>query len=223
MDPAAARRNRRTVAAAFGLVGLMGGVSFAAVPLYNLFCRITGYNGTPRIGGAAPGAGEPTVTVRFNANTHPSLPWRFEPRQPSVRLRVGEEAMAYYDARNLSDRPVTGISTYNVTPEVAGKYFHKTACFCFDEQTLGPGGQAEMPLAFWVDPKIAEDPNTRGIRTVTVNYTFFRSLSDAERAGALADAGPHVGRRQEGGAAAPANQGGGVRRAGLDRRPFFPD
>jgi cytochrome c oxidase assembly protein subunit 11 len=189
------KRNRRVAAGAFGVVAMMVGVSFAAVPLYDLFCRVTGFNGTPQIGTARPAqAGEAVVTVRFNANTQPQLPWRFEPAQPAVQLRVGEEAMGFYRARNLSDRPATGISTYNVTPEVVGKYFHKTACFCFEEQTLAPGQEVDMPLAFWVDPRIAEDPNTRGIRTITVNYTFHRSLNDAERSGALANAGPHVGR-----------------------------
>jgi cytochrome c oxidase assembly protein subunit 11 len=199
MEPARqsqlAQRNRRVGAAVAAVVVGMVGVSFAAVPLYDLFCRVTGYNGTPMIGQAAPAqAGELAVTVRFNANTQPNLPWRFEPAQPSLQLRVGEEGMGFYQARNLSDQPVTGISTYNVTPEVVGKYFHKTACFCFEEQTLTPGQEVDMPLSFWVDPRIAEDPNTRGIRTITVNYTFFRSLNDAERAGALANAGPHVGR-----------------------------
>jgi cytochrome c oxidase assembly protein subunit 11 len=191
-----ARRNKRVAGAAFGLVFGMVGVSFAAVPLYDWFCRVTGFGGTPMIGQQAPATpGEFVVTVRFNANTQPQLPWRFEPVQPSVQLRVGEEGVGFYQARNLSDRPATGISTYNVTPEVVGKYFHKTACFCFEEQTLEPGQQVDMPLAFWVDPRIAEDPNTRGIRTITVNYTFHRSLHDAERAGALANAGPHVGRQ----------------------------
>jgi cytochrome c oxidase assembly protein subunit 11 len=195
-----AKRNRRTGLAAAGVVAGMVGVSFAAVPLYDLFCRVTGFNGTPMIGQAAPGAtGERTITVRFNANTQPNLPWRFEPAQPSVELRLGEEAMGFYHALNLSAGPATGVSTYNVTPEVVGKYFHKVACFCFEEQTLTPGQEVDMPLTFWVDPRIATDPNTRGIRTITISYTFFRSLNDAERAGALANAGPHVGR----GAAAP--------------------
>jgi cytochrome c oxidase assembly protein subunit 11 len=190
-----ARRNRRVGAAVATVVVGMVGVSFAAVPLYDLFCRVTGYNGTPMIGSARPAAaGEQTVTIRFNANTQPNLPWRFEPAQPALQLRVGEEALGFYRARNLSDRPATGISTYNVTPEVVGRYFHKTACFCFEEQTLTPGQEVDMPLAFWVDPRIAEDPNTRGIRTITVSYTFFRSLNDADRAGAVANAGPHVGR-----------------------------
>ncbi|MGG5810722.1 cytochrome c oxidase assembly protein [Falsiroseomonas sp. CW058] len=196
------RRNRRTAAAAFTVVAGMVGLSFAAVPLYDLFCRVTGYNGTPMVGTQRPDqAGDFVVTVRFNANTQPNLPWRFEPAQPSVQLRVGEEGMGFYHARNLSAAPATGISTYNVTPEVVGKYFHKTACFCFEEQTLAPGQEVDMPLAFWVDPRIATDPNTRGIRTITVSYTFHRSLHDAERSGALASAGPHVGRQ---GAAAPA-------------------
>lgn len=195
-----ARRNRRVAGGAFAVVFGMVGVSFAAVPLYDLFCRVTGFGGTPMIGQAAPAQpGEFLVTVRFNANTQPNLPWQFEPAQPSVQLRVGEEGMGFYRAVNLSDVPVTGVSTYNVTPEVVGKYFHKTACFCFEEQTLAPGQEVDMPLAFWVDPRIAENPNTRGIRTITINYTFFRSLHDAERAGALANAGPHVGR-----ASAPA-------------------
>jgi cytochrome c oxidase assembly protein subunit 11 len=190
-----AKRNRRVAGAAFGLVFGMVGLSFAAVPLYDMFCRVTGFGGTPMIGQAAPAEpGSFVVTVRFNANTQPNLPWRFEPAQPAVQLRVGEEAVGFYQARNLSDRPATGISTYNVTPEVAGRYFHKTACFCFEEQTLAPGQQVDMPLSFWVDPRIAEDPNTRGIRTITLNYTFFRTLKDAEASGAMANAGPHVGR-----------------------------
>jgi len=191
-----ARRNRAVGLTAAGVVAMMVGVSFAAVPLYDLFCRVTGYNGTPMIGQAAPGAsGEQMITIRFNANTQPELPWRFEPVQPSVQVHLGEEGVAFYQARNVGDRPATGISTYNVTPEVVGRYFHKTACFCFEEQTLASGQNADMPLAFWVDPRIAQDPNTRGIRTITVSYTFFRSLHDADRAGALANAGTHVGRR----------------------------
>jgi cytochrome c oxidase assembly protein subunit 11 len=193
---ALARRNRRTAGIAFGAVFGMVGVSFAAVPLYDLFCRVTGFNGTPMVDGRpAPGPGEQSITIRFNANTQPNLPWRFEPAQPSVVLQVGEEGIGFYHARNLSDSPATGISTYNVTPEVVGRYFHKTACFCFEEQTLAPGQVVDMPLTFWVDPRIATDPNTRGIRTITINYTFFRTLKDAERAGAMANAGPHVGPR----------------------------
>ncbi len=194
-DAALPGRDRRLGAAVGGLVAGMVGVSFAAVPLYDLFCRVTGYNGTVQVGsGAAPGAaGDHAVTVRFNAVTHPSLPWRFAPAQPSLRLRAGEEGVAFYQARNEAAAPATGVATYNVTPEVVGRYFHKTACFCFEQQTLEPGQQVAMPLSFWVDPRIAEDPNPRGIRTITVSYSFFRSLDDAARSGALASAGAHVG------------------------------
>jgi cytochrome c oxidase assembly protein subunit 11 len=189
-----ARRNRRVGTAAGALVLGMAGLSFAAVPLYRLFCEVTGYNGTVRErAAAAPGAGGTALTVRFNATTHPELPWRFAPSQPTMRLPVGEEGIAYYVARNEAARPVTGIATYNVTPEVAGKYFNKVACFCFNEQTLAPGQQVDMPLAFWVDPRIAEDPNTAGIRTLTISYSFFRSLDDAARTGALARTGAHAG------------------------------
>ncbi len=195
-DPATlARRNRRMLGGTAAVVVGMVGLAYASVPLYDLFCRVTGFGGTPMVGQAAPAAaGEAQVTVRFNAATQPNLPWRFTAQQPSMRLRVGEEALAFYVARNTADAPVTGISTYNVTPETVGRYFHKVACFCFEEQTLAPGQQVDMPIAFWVDPRIAEDPQTRDIRTITVNYTFFRSLNDAERSGALANAGPHVGR-----------------------------
>ncbi|WP_424810726.1 cytochrome c oxidase assembly protein [Roseococcus sp. YIM B11640] len=198
-DPAVvARRNRRMGWGAAGLVATMVGVSFAAVPLYDLFCKATGFGGTPMIGQAAPGAtaAAGSITVRFNAHTQPGLPWSFEPQQTSMPLRLGEEGMAFYVARNLATTPVGGVSTYNVTPEVASRYFHKTACFCFEEQVLAPGQTVDMPLAFWVDPKIAEDPATRDIRTVTISYTFFRSLNDAERTGALANAGPHVGNQR---------------------------
>ena len=191
------RRNRRLGLGVAGFVAGMVGLAFASVPLYDMFCRATGYNGTVQAGGpAAPGAGQQVLTIRFNANTHPNLPWQFGPEVPSMQLRVGEEGMGFYRAENRSAGPVTGIATYNVTPEVVGKYFHKTACFCFDEQTLAAGQSADMPLSFWVDPKIGEDPNTPGIRTITISYTFFRTIEDAARSGTLANAGPHVGRAQ---------------------------
>jgi cytochrome c oxidase assembly protein subunit 11 len=202
-DPAlVARRNRRLGLGVGGVVAGMLGLSFASVPLYDMFCRVTGYNGTVQVGGgAAPGAGEQVVTVRFNAVTSPGLPWHFAPAQAPMQVHVGEEGVAFYVARNESAQPVTGVATYNVTPEVVGRYFHKTACFCFEQQTLEPGQQVDMPLSFWVDPKMMQDPNTARIRVITINYSFFRSLDDAGRSGALASAGPHVG-----GAAAPTQR-----------------
>ncbi|MBI0433623.1 cytochrome c oxidase assembly protein [Roseomonas sp. KE0001] len=205
MTPDLARRNRRVALGAAAIVGGMLGLSFAAVPLYTLFCAVTGYGGTPVINSAAaPGAADGrSITVRFNATTHPGLPWQFQPGQTAMRVRAGEEGIAFYTARSQAAGPSTGISTYNVTPEVAGPYFHKVHCFCFDEQTLQGGQQVEMPISFWVDPKIAEDPNTRDIGTITLSYTFFRTLADAERAGALAKAGPHAGKWSEADPARP--------------------
>lgn len=199
--PVPRRRNAMLAAGLGGVVAGMVGLSFAAVPLYRLFCQVTGYGGTPMLGQGAPDSvplDAPRITVRFDANTNPALPWSFRPVQQATTLLAGEEGIAFYSARNNAGTPITGVSTYNVTPEKVGKYFHKTACFCFIEQTLAPGQSVEMPVTFWVDPAIARDPNTREVRTITLHYTFFRSLEDAERAGALANAGAHVGPREAG-------------------------
>ncbi len=194
---AAPRMHRRNGIFALGLLGVIGGmvgVSFAAVPLYRVFCQATGYGGTPIIGPAAsPGVAAAVITVRFDANTAPGLPWKFAPVQPQTTLHLGEEQVAYYSARNETADAITGVATYTVTPDKAAKYFHKTACFCFNEQTIAGGQDMQFPLSFWVDPAIRTDPNTADIDTVTLSYTFFRSLDDAARSGALAKAGPHVG------------------------------
>lgn len=188
------RRNRTIALSCLGVVVLMVGAAFAAVPLYDLFCRATGFAGTPMINAAVPEAADArTIRVEFVANVNGDLPWAFHPAQRSVTLHGAEEAVAFYVARNDATRTVTGISTYNVTPEKAAPYFNKVACFCFTEQTLEPGQQVEMPVAFWVDPRLFDDPATRDVRVVTLSYTFFRTLADAERTGALATAGPHVG------------------------------
>ena len=191
------RVDNRTIAITLTVVIVaMVGLSFASVPLYRLFCAVTGYAGTPQIGGAsAPGTKGTLITVRFNANTNPNLPWEFRPVQEELRVPLGEEHLAFYTARNAAKEAVTGIALYNVTPDTAGKYFHKTACFCFSQQTLAAGQQMQFPLSFWVDPKIADDPNTAGIHAITLSYTFFRTLEDAEKSGALAQAGPHIGPR----------------------------
>ena len=189
------RTSNRTIGLALAslIVGMVG-LSFASVPLYRAFCALTGYDGTPQIGAStAPGATRQLITVRFNANTHPGLPWDFRPVQEQIRLPLGEEQLAFYSARNDASTPITGVALYNVTPDTVGKYFHKTACFCFNQQTLAAGKQMQFPLSFWVDPAIAKDPNTADIHTITLSYTFFRTLADAEKSGALAQAGPHVG------------------------------
>ncbi len=187
-------RNTVFAASLSAVVVGMVGLSFAAVPLYRAFCAATGFDGTPLTGAAtSPGVSARMIAVRFNADTHPSLPWRFLPERAEVRMHLGEEQVAFYAARNLDSGPVTGIATYNVTPEKAAKYFHKTACFCFNEQTLAAGQDMQFPLSFWVDPAIATDPNTADVKTITLSYTFFRTLEDAARTGDLAKAGPHVG------------------------------
>jgi cytochrome c oxidase assembly protein subunit 11 len=189
--------DRRNVLAGLSVamvIGLMVGASFAAVPLYRLFCSATGYGGTPKIGlAAAPGATNETIRIRFNADTNPALPWRFAPDQNEVTLKLGDAQVAFYHATNEADQAVTGMALYNVTPEKVGKYFHKTACFCFNKQTLEGGQTQEFPVSFWVDPAIRDDPNTSDVKTITLSYTFFRSLGDAAKAGALAKAGPHFG------------------------------
>ncbi len=188
------RRNKLLAGVVFAVMIGMVGMSFAAIPMYRLFCAATGYGGTPNIASAtAPGANGETIRVQFNADINPDLPWTFAPDQVEVSLKLGEEQVAFYHAANKSTRPVTGMALYNVTPEKVGKYFHKTACFCFNKQTLSPEQSMEFPVSFWVDPAIRTDPNTADVKVITLSYTFFRSLDDAAKSGALAKAGPHVG------------------------------
>jgi cytochrome c oxidase assembly protein subunit 11 len=187
------RGNRFILAGLLVVVAGMTSLAFASVPLYRMFCAATGYGGTPQIGGVSPGMVAKTVTVRFNADTNPGLPWKFGPVQKSVSVALGEEKLAIYTARNQSEATVTGVALYNVTPEKAGIYFHKTACFCFNEQSLRAGQEMDFPVTFWVDPAIATDPNTADVREITLSYTFFRALDDAAKSGALARAGPHIG------------------------------
>ena len=194
-NPGDPRRRNRAMAGAFAAVVVgMVGLSFASVPLYRMFCAATGFGGTPKIGAApAPGGDGRTIKVRFNADTNPALPWAFAPNVAEIVVPLGEDHLAAYTGRNKARTAITGVALYNVTPEKAARYFHKTACFCFDKQTLEGGQTMEFPLSFWVDPAIATDPNTDDVRTITLSYTFFRSLEDANRAGALAKAGPHAG------------------------------
>ena len=169
-----ARRNGRTAALAGLLVLAMVGLAFASVPLYRLFCQITGIDGTTQRAAAAPGpvAGK-EVSVRFDANVASSLPWKFAPERRNEVVTIGEREMAFYTARNLSARAVTGTATFNVTPVQAGKYFSKIQCFCFNEQRLEPGQEVRMPVVFFVDPKILEDPDARRISEITLSYTFY--------------------------------------------------
>ena len=171
---AAARRNGRTAALAGLLALAMVGLAFASVPLYRLFCQVTGFDGTTMRADAAPGpvAGK-EVSVRFDANTAPSLPWKFAPEKAHEIVTIGEREIAFYTAKNLSARPVTGTASFNVSPTQAGKYFSKIQCFCFTEQVLKPGEEVRMPVVFFVDPKILQDPDARQISEITLSYTFY--------------------------------------------------
>ncbi len=169
------RKKNLTAVMLFGLVGGMVGLSFASVPLYRLFCQVTGYGGTPNTEAvsAPTEVSDTVVTVNFDANVNSDLPWTFKPVQHNVRIRLGEEALAHYTAVNNSDAPVTGTATFNVTPYSAAQYFSKIECFCFTEQTLLPGQEVDMPVTFYVDPAILDDPNAKDVRLITLSYTFY--------------------------------------------------
>lgn len=165
---------QRTALTTVGVALLMGGVSFAAVPFYDWFCRVTGFSGTPQVAASESAAVlDQTVVVRFDANTDASLPWRFEPVQREMTVRIGENALASYRATNTSDQSITGTATFNVTPYEVGYYFSKIDCFCFTEQTLAPGESVEMPVSFYVDPAMVDDPENNGTKLITLSYTFF--------------------------------------------------
>jgi cytochrome c oxidase assembly protein subunit 11 len=170
---ALAQKNARTAMMAALLVMAMVGLAFASVPLYRLFCQVTGFGGTPLRADSAPGAVTGQVGVRFDANIHSALPWRFEPVQRTVRVQPGARTQVAYRATNLTARTTVGTAVFNVTPAKAGRYFSKIQCFCFTEQTLKGGESVDMPVIFYVDPAIADDPDARGIDEITLSYTFY--------------------------------------------------
>ncbi len=179
----AKRRNARTGLVLTGIVAGMIGLSFASVPLYRLFCQVTGYGGTTQVAEAAPGAvAERVIKVRFNADIGPGLPWYFKPVQREIALKIGESGLATFRARNLSDTAVTGTSTFNVTPLKAGQYFNKVQCFCFTKQRLEAGQELDMTVSFFIDPEILSDRNLDEVTTITLSYTFFRAPGDARTA-----------------------------------------
>lgn len=168
------RSNRRVALALAGIVFGMVGVSFAAVPLYSLFCAVTGFGGTTRQADAAPGATEQrTFTVRFDSNVGEGLNWEFVPAVKKTDVEMGVETLAFYRATNDSDQPVVGTAAFNVTPHKAGQYFMKIDCFCFTEQVLMPGQTVDMPVQFFLDPELMKDPKMDGVTTVTLSYTFY--------------------------------------------------
>ncbi len=166
--------NSAVVAMCCSFVIGMGAMAYAAVPLYEMFCKATGYGGTTqRVEQASDVILDQTIKVRFDANTGPGLPWTFEPVQREVELKIGETVQILYKARNNSSKATTGQATFNVTPEQTGAYFNKVQCFCFTETTLQPGEELEMPVVFFVDPEIVKAVETKGIHTITLSYTFY--------------------------------------------------
>ena len=182
MANALQRRKAGTAAILLGIAFAMVGASFAAVPLYRIFCSETGYAGTTQRAEASPGADatDALVTVRFDANTAPDLGWEFRPEQNSVAVHPGAQTLIKYHAVNKTKEPLTGTATFNVTPYKAGIYFNKIQCFCFTKQHLAPGESADLAVSFFVDPDILTDPDTRDVQTITLSYTMFRAKEDGQ-------------------------------------------
>jgi cytochrome c oxidase assembly protein subunit 11 len=171
VDP---RRNRRVALAAGSVALAMVGLAYASVPLYRLFCQVTGFGGTTQRADVAPGvSGDRMITVRFDANTAASLPWSFHPEQLEMNVKLGEQNLAFYRAASRSSKETMGSAVFNVTPAEAGAYFSKIQCFCFSEQRLKPGEAIDMPVVFFVDPKIEQDPDLQTLTTITLSYTFY--------------------------------------------------
>ena len=190
-QPGPVRRDMIVAAACGVFVAMMVGMSYAAVPLYDWFCRTTGFGGRTQVATSVPrqGALGRTITVRFDANVAGGLPWRFEPEQNSIEVRIGEVFTVNYIAQNLAARETLGQAAYNVAPATTGIHFQKINCFCFTEQRLGPGEKREMPVVFYVDPAMARDSDGANVDTITLSYTFYpqrepqRPLADGGRAG----------------------------------------
>ena len=163
----------RTAVGLVSVVVLMASLSFAAVPFYRWFCQVTGYGGTTSVAEVAPDQPlDRTIIVRFDASLEAGMPWTFRPQQTTMTLRIGETGLAFYEASNPTDRPVAGQASYNVTPDAAGGYFTKIECFCFTEQVLQPGESIVMPVTFYVDPSIMDNPESKLVQEITLSYTF---------------------------------------------------
>jgi len=177
------RSKNRTVFQLLGLIVVMGGLAWASVPLYNVFCAVTGFGGTPlRADQGAERVLTETVTVRFDASKARDFPWEFKPLQRTMELKIGETGLAFYEAYNPTDRPIAGSATFNVAPYAAGGFFTKIDCFCFTEQVLQPGERVQMPVTFYVDPEIVNDGEGKFVHTITLSYTFHETeLPDAAK------------------------------------------
>jgi len=173
------KAKRLTALIGFGVVVLMTGAAFAAVPLYRTFCQLTGFDGTVRKAEAAPTRVlDQTLVIRFDANVR-GVPWAFAPDQTSQTVRIGKTGLAFFHVKNNGDKPVTAHAAYNVVPESAAKYFQKLQCFCFTDQTLQPGQSADFPVVYFVDPKYVSDPDTKNEPDITLSYTFFPVATSA--------------------------------------------
>ena len=171
--PAQPRANGRVALGLVGLVALMGAAAWGAVPFYNWFCRVTGYGGETNVATkASDRILDRTIKVRFDASKERGMPWEFRPVQNEMTLRIGETGLAFYEAYNPTDRVIAGTASYNVSPFDAGYYFNKIACFCFNQQILQPGERVQMPVTFYVDPEIVDDPEASHIKVITLSYTF---------------------------------------------------
>lgn len=168
------RKNRRVGIMAAGVAATMLGMAYAAVPLYTLFCQATGFGGTTQRAEQAPAvATDQMISIRFDANTASELGWGFHPVQTTMQVKIGEPALARYEAVNNTAADSVGTAVFNVTPPEAGIYFNKIECFCFTEQPLKPGQRAELPVQFYIDPALLDDPDAKGIREITLSYTFY--------------------------------------------------
>lgn len=179
-------KNTKTLLLVLAAVFLMIGLAFASVPLYDLFCRTTGFGGTTQVSETVPTEDQildRKITIHFNGDTNRGLNWKFWPEQRKVTLNVGAQGFINFKAKNSGNTPTVGTAVYNVTPAKAGKYFHKTQCFCFDRQMLTPGQEMDMPVVFYVDPSIAQDKSLDDVKTITLSYSFFvadsKALDDA--------------------------------------------
>lgn len=173
------KKNARLGLTILAVVFGMAGLAYASVPLYDLFCRVTGYGGTTQVSQALPdNVIDRTVTINFNANVSRNMPWDFAPEQRSIDVKLGQKGITAFLAHNKAREATSGTAIYNVTPLKAGKYFHKVQCFCFDQQTLQAGQQVSMPVLFYVDPKMNDDPNMNEVKTITLSYSFFPAESE---------------------------------------------
>ena len=165
------------------LVSFMFFLAFAAVPLYKLFCQVTGYGGTPRIVNLKDqiNVSEKKIKIEFNSDVNRKLNWSFKPEQRSIESKIGDSILAFYKAKNNGNKSITGIATYNILPFEAGKYFNKVDCFCFENQTLEPGEEVLLPINFYIDPKILDDPSVKHLNSIVLSYTFFQSDENLEK------------------------------------------